>query len=106
MRSVGTESGLSAGTVQYHYRTRKDLLVAALERFRGAADAARHGRSRSTGSPRVAHAHPARAAAGEGVRGRGRGRVGQLWRRGLHADWLASCTGTRCARSKRSCARR
>ena len=32
VRSVAQESGLSAGTVQYHYRTRKDLLVAALER--------------------------------------------------------------------------
>ncbi|QMS57643.1 TetR/AcrR family transcriptional regulator [Kocuria varians] len=32
VRSVAQESGLSAGTVQYHFRTRKDLLVAALER--------------------------------------------------------------------------
>ena len=29
---MAQESGLSAGTVQYHYRTRKYLLVAALER--------------------------------------------------------------------------
>ncbi|RKQ36828.1 TetR/AcrR family transcriptional regulator [Kocuria tytonis] len=32
MRSVAQESGLSAGTVQYHYTTRQDLLVAALTR--------------------------------------------------------------------------
>ncbi|CAL8898895.1 hypothetical protein KVA01_20580 [Kocuria varians] len=32
VRSVAQQSGLSAGTVQYHYRTRQDLLLAALER--------------------------------------------------------------------------
>lgn len=32
VRTVAQESGQSAGTVQYHYKTRQDLLVAALAR--------------------------------------------------------------------------
>ena len=32
VRTVAQESGISPGTVQYHYKTRRDLLLAALER--------------------------------------------------------------------------